>query len=96
MQDVQSAAETYRADGGDYIRPVMLVQVERTGDDQREGSFIHALDVMERLKKLGFEDAEIAIKTAQRNDLKEPENQDLLFPTNRVRVIITKQALQEG
>ena len=96
LQDVQSAADTYRADGGDYIRPIMLVQVERTGDDQREGGFIHALDVMERLKQLGFEDAEIAIKTAQRNDLKEPENQDLLSPTNRVRVIITKQALQEG
>jgi hypothetical protein len=50
LQEVQSAAETYSADGGDYIRPIMLVQVERTGDDQREGGFIHALDVMERNK----------------------------------------------
>ena len=96
LRGVQAAAETYEADGGDYIRPIMLVQVERTGDDQREGGFIHALDVMERLKQLGFEEAEIAIKTAQRNDLKKPENQDLLSPTNRVRAIITKQALQEG
>lgn len=96
LREVQAAAETYEADGGDYIRPIMLVQVERTGDDQREGGFIHALDVMDRLKQLGFDDAEIAIKTAQRNDLKEPENQNLLSSTNRVRVIITKQALQEG
>ena len=38
----------------------------------------------------------IAIKTATQNDLTQPENQDLLSPTNRVRAIITKQALQEG
>lgn len=96
LAEIQAAATSYQADGGDYIRPIMLVQVERTGDDQREGGFIHALDVMDRLKQLGFDEAEVAIKTAQRNDLKEPENQDLLSPTNRVRVIITKQALQEG
>ncbi|WP_209424587.1 DEAD/DEAH box helicase family protein [Pararhodobacter sp. SW119] len=35
-------------------------------------------------------------KTAEQNDLNQPENQDLLSPTNRVRVIITKAALQEG
>lgn len=44
----------------------------------------------------GFDEAEIAIKTAEQNDLSQPENQDLLSPTNRVRAIITKQALQEG
>ena len=48
------------------------------------------------LLTMGFNEAEVAIKTAQQNDLKEPENQDLLSPTNRVRAIITKQALQEG
>jgi type III restriction enzyme len=44
----------------------------------------------------GLDEAEIAIKTAEQNDLSQPENLDLLSPTNRVRVIITKQALQEG
>ena len=44
----------------------------------------------------GFDESEIAIKTAERNDLTQPENQDLLLPTNRVRAIVTKQALQEG
>ena len=44
----------------------------------------------------GFDEAEIAIKTAEQNDLNQPENQNLLSPTNRVRAIITKQALQEG
>ena len=43
-----------------------------------------------------MDEPEIAIKTADTNDLAAPENLDLLDPTNRVRVIITKQALQEG
>lgn len=89
-------AKKLQAETGRYIRPIMLVQVERTGADQRESGHIHAEDVKDWLKTAGFDDAEIAIKTAQQNDLSDPENQDLLSPTNRVRAIITKQALQEG
>ena len=74
----------------------MLVQVERTGADQRASGHIHAEDVKEWLKTAGFDDAEIAVKTAETNDLNQPENHDLLSPTNRVRAIITKSALQEG
>lgn len=85
-----------RADTGRYIRPIMLIQVERTGADQREGGHIHAEDVKDWLLTAGFDEAEIAIKTAEQNDLSQPENQDLLSPTNRVRAIVTKQALQEG
>ena len=76
--------------------PIMLVQVERTGADQRDGGHIHAEDVRERLQATGFDAAEIAVKTAETDDLKQLENLDLLSRTNRVRVIITKQALQEG
>ncbi len=95
---LQAAADTYRADKGDmaYIRPIMLVQVERTGKDQRDGAHIHALDVRDWLLQAGLDEAEVAIKTAEQNDLNQPENQDLLSPTNRVRVIVTKAALQEG
>ncbi|MFC3629466.1 DEAD/DEAH box helicase [Paracoccus angustae] len=89
-------ARKLQANTGRYIRPIMLVQVERTGVDQRESGHIHAEDVNEWLLTAGFDQAEIAIKTAQQNDLNDPENQDLLSPTNRVRAIITKQALQEG
>jgi type III restriction enzyme len=74
----------------------MLVQVERTGSDQRVGQYIHALDAKDWLMTAGLDEAEIAIKTADTNELNAPENQDLLSRTNRVRVIITKQALQEG
>ncbi|MDU7587286.1 MAG: hypothetical protein E7K47_07775, partial [Acidovorax sp.] len=79
-----------------YIRPILLVQVERTGKDQREAGFIHSEDAKEFLLTAGLTEREIAIKTSEVNDLKAPENQNLLSPTNTVRVIITKQALQEG
>ena len=81
---------------GPHIRPIMLIQVERTGADQRESDHIHADDARDWLLTSGFDEAEVAIKTAEQNDLSQPENQDLLSPTNRVRAIITKQALQEG
>ena len=96
LNALDTEARTLRANTGRYIRPLMLVQVERTGEDQRDSGHIHSEDVKDRLKTIGFDDAEIAIKTAEINDLNQPENQNLLSPNNRVRAIITKQALQEG
>lgn len=96
LRNLDQDAENLRANTGRYIRPIMLIQVERTGADQRESGHIHADDVREWLLTAGFDEAEIAIKTAEQNDLNQPENQDLLSPTNRVQAIITKQALQEG
>lgn len=96
LRSLDEAASRLRAESGRYIRPIMLIQVERTGKDQRASGHIHADDVKDWLLTAGFDAAEIAIKTAEQNDLSAPENQDLLAPTNRVRAIITKQALQEG
>jgi type III restriction enzyme len=98
LNTLQAKAAAYGADKGalGYIRPIMLVQVERTGKDQRDGMHIHAEDVKDWLLASGLDAAEVAIKTAEQNDLTQPENQDLLSPTNRVRVIVTKAALQEG
>jgi len=97
LRTVDAAARRFQADSGRYIRPILLVQVERTGVDQRDGAHVHALDAKEWLMTVGgLDEAEIAIKTADTNDLAAPENQDLLAPVNRVRAIITKQALQEG
>jgi type III restriction enzyme len=96
LKTLDAEARKLQADTFRYIRPIMLIQVERTGADQRASGHIHAEDVREQLLTLGFDGAEIAIKTAEQNDLSSPENQDLLAPTNRVRAIITKQALQEG
>lgn len=98
LNTLQGEATAYGANKGSlgYIRPIMLVQVERTGKEQRDGQHIHAEDVKEWLLQSGLDEAEVAIKTAEQNDLNQPENQDLLSPTNRVRVIVTKAALQEG
>ena len=96
LNTLHAEAERLRADTNYYIRPIMLVQVERTGEDQRQSGHIHAEDVRDWFLTAGFDEAEVAIKTAERNDLNQPENQDLLSPTNRVRAIVTKQALQEG
>lgn len=96
LNALDAEARRLQADTGRYIRPIMLIQVERTGADQRESGHIHANDVKDWLLTAGFDGPEVAIKTAQQNDLNDPENQDLLSPTNRVRAIITKQALQEG
>ena len=96
LNALDGRARQLRANTNRYIRPIMLVQVERTGADQREGNHIHAEDVKDWLLTAGFDRSEIAIKTAEQNDLTQPENQDLLLPTNRVRAIVTKQALQEG
>ncbi len=96
LDQLASASEALRAETARYIRPIMLVQVERTGKETRDGNHIHADDVFDQLVAMGLDAAEIAIKTAEQNDLAQPENLDLLSPTNRVRVIITKQALQEG
>ena len=97
IKALNQAARQFQADMGRYIRPILLVQVERTGSDQRDGVHIHALDAKEWLMNAGgLDEVEIAIKTADTNDLATPENQDLLAVTNRVQVIITKSALQEG
>ena len=94
--DAQARAFTAEKGPTRYIRPIMLVQVERTGKDQRDSDHIHAEDVREWLLTAGLDTAEVAIKTAEKNDLNQPENLDLQSNTNRVRVIVTKSALQEG
>jgi type III restriction enzyme len=93
---LQSHADKLRANTSRYIRPILLVQVERTGKDQRDKSTIHSEDVREFLLGLGIDKSEIAVKTSETNELNDPENIDLLSPTCTVRMIITKQALQEG
>lgn len=96
INKLQAEADKLLSNTATYIRPILLVQVERTGKDQRETGYIHSEDAKEFLLTAGLTEREIAIKTSEVNDLKAPENQNLLSPTNPIRVIITKQALQEG
>ncbi|MGH8190523.1 MAG: DEAD/DEAH box helicase family protein [Rhodanobacteraceae bacterium] len=96
LDALQGEADMLRGETLRYIRPILLVQVERTGADLRDAGFIHAEDARTHLLQLGFSEREIAVKTSERNDLAAPENLDLLSPHCPVRAIITKQALQEG
>ena len=96
LDALQREADALRGETQRYIRAILLVQVERTGADLRDAGFIHAEDAKAHLLQLGFSESQIAIKTSEKNDLKAPENIDLLSPNCAVRAIITKQALQEG
>jgi type III restriction enzyme len=76
------------------IRPIVLVQVERVGKDQRDAGLIHAEDVREYLmQRLGVSETEIALKTSEKDDI---EGINLLAEGCRINWIITKAALQEG
>ncbi|MCC7294021.1 MAG: DEAD/DEAH box helicase family protein [Phycisphaerales bacterium] len=79
---------------GRLIRPIVLVQVERTGNDQQEKGFVHANEVAEYLaQKLSIAREAIKIKSAENDGL---EDIDLLEEGCQVEWIITKSALQEG
>ncbi len=76
------------------IRPIVLVQVERTGKDQRDAGFVHSEDVKQYLmQREGVHESAIAIKTSEKDDI---EGIDLLAEGCPVEWIITKAALQEG
>lgn len=90
---VAEQARALQAETGRYIRPILLVQVERTGKDQIDAGFIHAAHVREFLTQLGFTDRQIREKTSEKDEIGDEE---LLSPASEVRVIVTKQALQEG
>ena len=76
------------------IRPIVLVQVERTGKDQRDAGFVHSEDVKDYLiQRLGIPQSAIAIKSSETDDI---EGIDLLAEDCPIEWIITKAALQEG
>ncbi len=92
--ELEKKAKEYEGNTGEYIRPICLIQVERTGKDQREKKYIHAEDVKEFLiKKCNVPDKHIAIKSSEKDDI---EGINLFAPDCNIRYIITKQALQEG
>ena len=97
---LEQRARRHEAAAGTYIRPICLIQVERTGRDQRQPGVVHAEDAREYLLEHPDIAAEqIAIKTSARDDLKAVDNAGsggLLGRDCPIRFIITKQALQEG
>lgn len=92
--DLEKKAKEYEGNTGEYIRPICLIQVERTGKDQLDKKYIHAEDAKEYLiKKCNVPESHIAIKSSEKDDI---EGIDLFANNCEIRYIITKQALQEG
>lgn len=96
LRAVQTQADKWNVTvaEGRHIRPILLVRVERTGKDQRDGVHIHTEDAFEELtQRLGVPAEWIRRQTATDKELK---NDDLMAEDCQVRVIITKDALREG
>ncbi|MCA8968015.1 MAG: type III restriction endonuclease subunit R, partial [Planctomycetes bacterium] len=54
LDDLEREARTLESDTARYIRPILLVQVERTGGDQTDVGRIHADDARALLLQLGL------------------------------------------
>lgn len=93
LDALEQQARALEGETGRYIRPILLVQVERTGKEQVDAGYIHAQDVRACLAQLGLADAQIREKTSEKDEI---ADEALLSPMSPVRAIITKQALQEG
>ena len=88
-RQLEEFAKKAEANGGGYIRPIVLFQAEpKTKDDTTTFE-----KVREILVDLNISPEHIAIKTANVNELK---GVDLLSRTCEVRYIITVNALKEG
>ena len=94
LEKVDNEAVSLQSGEGRYIRPIALVRVERTGNDQRDGERIHAEDVREYLtQNLGVPGEAVAVQSTASHEL---DGVDLLSEFSPVRWIITKSALMEG
>ncbi|MBI2069932.1 MAG: DEAD/DEAH box helicase family protein [Elusimicrobia bacterium] len=93
-EELARIAQKYFQETGQYIRPMVLVQVERTGKEQEGKGFLHSEQIKDHLiQKLGIPEAAIKIKTSEKDDI---EGIELLDEECPVEWIITKAALKEG
>ena len=95
---LEAEARHHEAESGTYIRPICVIQVERTGREQRKPGYVHTDDVREYLlQHRGIAPEHIAVKTSSTDELKEVDDIGGLMSRDcPIRFIITKQALQEG
>ncbi len=92
-ESLEKKAKKLEQNEGTHIRPIALIQVERTGREQRGQGFVHSEDARDALVSLGVPPHEIAVKSASLDEIKQ---QKLLSKENEIRYIITKEALKEG
>ncbi len=91
--ELEKKARKLELNEGVYIRPIALIQAERTGRDQRGQGFVHSEDVREFLIASGVPAHQIAVKSSSLDEIRA---QKLLSKESEVRYIITKEALKEG
>ncbi len=89
QRNLEKKAVDMEKNGGAYIRPIVLFQAQPKNDKDT----ITFDKVKESLVKAGIPATHIAIKTAEKNELK---NVDLMDKDCEIRYIITINALKEG
>ena len=88
-RNLEAIAIEQESQGGRYIRPIVLFQAQpRTGEENTTFE-----RVKQALLDAGVPEAQIAIKTADRNELR---GVDLMSRDCEIRYIITVNALKEG
>lgn len=88
-RSLERMAKENEANGGRYIRPIVLFQAQPKTDDDN----VTFDKIKEQLIKAGIPEAHIKIKTANKDELK---GVDLMSRDCEVRYIITVNALKEG
>ncbi len=88
-RSLERMAKENEANGGRYIRPIVLFQAQPKTDDDN----VTFDKIKEQLIKAGIPEAHIKIKTANKDELK---GVDLMSRECEVRYIITVNALKEG
>lgn len=93
LNELQGAADIHRGSSGDYIRPILIVRVDYTGEAQRDKS-IHVENAVQWLVEKGnIAPSAIRRQTAEKKEL---GDDDLMSDRSGVRVVVTKDALREG
>ena len=94
LKELEAEARSLEMGENRYIRPIAVVRVERTGNDQRDGERIHAEDVRQFLiQNLSVPEDAVRVKSSVNDEL---GRENLLSEYSPVRWIITKNALMEG
>ena len=93
LKELQEDAEKEMAEGGKYLRPIMLLQAQ---PEYKDKTSITVDQVKKTLLEFNIPEEQIAIHTGDIRDLEKPENLKVLDPACKLRFVITVQALKEG
>jgi len=89
QRTLEQKAKKEEQNGGKYIRPIVLFQAQPKSNDDN----ITFEKIKHQLIELGISDAQVKIKTADKDEIK---SIDLMSRDCEVRFIITVNALKEG